>query len=614
MSYISHEDYKNLMSKFQPETSKSVLKEALDPVGQEDSDIDNDGDTDKTDKYLLKRRKAIGKAIGKGRMMKEGDEVDQKLQKIADLHKDKKIDFETIEKIAKALEAQGHEVNARYVQQFLSQHGVGMNEYGYADNYPGSWGYREEKEMEESHLSNDKWYEDFEDGLKNLANNKYISPLELQYYMKALDHVDPMDNYSHLDGLDAAKEFVDDLRTKDQMDADREQWSLEGGEDDYDDDMWIDPAGGKHYGDEDDPAAMYREGLNPAPMQATGPTVDVTEAEDSNMGNPEHVAKVVAQKHGAELKPLFDKYQASYEEYMKSIKDPNADQQALSKAHNAIVKDFQNQAINWAGHEMLEAGMNKTQVGNLLSGYGYFEDWVMDYVSAINKNLKGMKEGLHTPPLQATGQSLKEDVAPYGFDVLPPGTKQQLQTSGLKELSPDDRKRLKEYIESVKEIQKEIVKLAAKAGKKIKEGGDMTGLTMTPSVTSEGKEEVKVGDIVIPNKGPHKGQKHVVIAVFPDGTFNIKPQWPGLKASQIKYSQGAVKAKPADIESVTSEGTSHEEIEKIESKIPEKLYTAAEKVIDELRKAGLNDGEIKMFLDYEIEERGKEAIMAQHDL
>jgi len=35
----------------------------LDPVGKEDKDIDNDGDHDKTDKYLLKRRKAIGKAI-----------------------------------------------------------------------------------------------------------------------------------------------------------------------------------------------------------------------------------------------------------------------------------------------------------------------------------------------------------------------------------------------------------------------------------------------------------------------------------------------------------------------------------------------------------------------
>ncbi len=35
----------------------------LDPVGQEDGDVDNDGDRDKSDKYLMKRRKAVGKAI-----------------------------------------------------------------------------------------------------------------------------------------------------------------------------------------------------------------------------------------------------------------------------------------------------------------------------------------------------------------------------------------------------------------------------------------------------------------------------------------------------------------------------------------------------------------------
>ena len=28
----------------------------MDPVGQEDGDVDNDGDKDKSDEYLLKRR------------------------------------------------------------------------------------------------------------------------------------------------------------------------------------------------------------------------------------------------------------------------------------------------------------------------------------------------------------------------------------------------------------------------------------------------------------------------------------------------------------------------------------------------------------------------------
>ena len=50
---------------------KAIQKEALDPVGQEDADIDNDGDTDKSDKYLHNRRKVVGRAISK-KKVKEG--------------------------------------------------------------------------------------------------------------------------------------------------------------------------------------------------------------------------------------------------------------------------------------------------------------------------------------------------------------------------------------------------------------------------------------------------------------------------------------------------------------------------------------------------------------
>ena len=41
------------------------IDEALDPVGKEDSDIDNDGDVDDSDDYLKKKRDAIGKAMKK---------------------------------------------------------------------------------------------------------------------------------------------------------------------------------------------------------------------------------------------------------------------------------------------------------------------------------------------------------------------------------------------------------------------------------------------------------------------------------------------------------------------------------------------------------------------
>jgi hypothetical protein len=43
----------------------SIYEKKLDPVGKEDGDVDNDGDEDSSDEYLMKRRKAIGKAMGK---------------------------------------------------------------------------------------------------------------------------------------------------------------------------------------------------------------------------------------------------------------------------------------------------------------------------------------------------------------------------------------------------------------------------------------------------------------------------------------------------------------------------------------------------------------------
>lgn len=47
------------------EALREASKKKLDPVGKEDSDIDNDGDRDDNDKYLLNRRKKVTKAMGK---------------------------------------------------------------------------------------------------------------------------------------------------------------------------------------------------------------------------------------------------------------------------------------------------------------------------------------------------------------------------------------------------------------------------------------------------------------------------------------------------------------------------------------------------------------------
>jgi hypothetical protein len=47
--------------------SSGLTNEELDPVGQEDDDINNDGKVDKTDKYLKNKRTKTSKAIAKNK-------------------------------------------------------------------------------------------------------------------------------------------------------------------------------------------------------------------------------------------------------------------------------------------------------------------------------------------------------------------------------------------------------------------------------------------------------------------------------------------------------------------------------------------------------------------
>ena len=73
------------------------LGEALDPVGKEDDDIDNDGDSDKSDEYLANRRKAVSKAIkneAAPKMKRERwlDELDQATQLVLRAERMLKLD------------------------------------------------------------------------------------------------------------------------------------------------------------------------------------------------------------------------------------------------------------------------------------------------------------------------------------------------------------------------------------------------------------------------------------------------------------------------------------------------------------------------------------------
>jgi len=108
----------------------------------------------------------------------------------------------------------------------------------------------------------------------------------------------------------------------------------------------------------------------------------------------------------------------------------------------------------------------------------------------------------------------------------------------------------KKYLETKKDSLESSVlgvwKTAIEEGEAIKDAAQMTKKEEVE--IDEGK--FKKGDNVIPNMGPHKGEKHKIIHDFGDGSYNITPQ---KHPRFIKYKQGAAKAKENQLKLVKEE-------------------------------------------------------------
>jgi len=371
--------------------------------------------------------------------------------------------------------------------------------------------------VQESHEGNDEWYDDFQDGLYNLMTTDYITPLEYRHYQKALSHSDPIQDYSHISGHDAAKEFVDDLRPKEDMPGFGGTWdSLDSlsikreGSDEVDN--RLERIADLHKGKKIDFETVEKiakaleaqgyevnaryvqqflsqhgvgieEGLHMPPLQATGTTIDTVEEDITKLFKRRDTSKLDYDPDATRFEP----------DYMKTPGEDDDDDDNF---------DLEDDSFDITSSEELPKHFRKAVAGD-------------------KSRFPFLKEN--------TGN------APFGFDVL----------------SIDERKQLKQLIESIKTMKQEIVKLTSKAGKKVKAevlGGNRTGLMMTPSVTSEGDSQEEI-----------------------------------------------------------------EKIKKIEQKIPEKVYQGSVLIIRQLRKAGLSDGEIMIFLQHEMEEKAQKAINAQHD-
>ena len=106
------------------DAASKIVSEALDPVNKDavkkkfddrkDKDIDNDGDTDSTDKYLHKRRAAISKAMKEDLGKEDEPKVQKiigKLKKASDAHAGQAKDLEKAVKEAVTQDDHGEKIN-----------------------------------------------------------------------------------------------------------------------------------------------------------------------------------------------------------------------------------------------------------------------------------------------------------------------------------------------------------------------------------------------------------------------------------------------------------------------------------------------------------------------
>ena len=82
---IKFDELAEALQKLEEELDSDSVEEKLDPVGEEDDDVNNDGKVDGTDRYLKNRREKIGQAMGQDNDEKDADDEGKSVDEELDL-------------------------------------------------------------------------------------------------------------------------------------------------------------------------------------------------------------------------------------------------------------------------------------------------------------------------------------------------------------------------------------------------------------------------------------------------------------------------------------------------------------------------------------------------
>jgi hypothetical protein len=327
-----------------------------------------------------------------------------------------------------------------------------VQEYQYTDNYPGSWGYREGKLKEDDYSiesdndnSGDTDTDNIaEDGLditsnpmtkagrgkinpeviRHVKGNTYLiknpNGEEVEVEFNEHEVEEEIDYYSAIGsayGDDGQYGYIVDANFSREGD-----WVLE----DLDFDTLV--------------ATSLYEGLNPAPMQATGQTISTAEEKE-------------------DLSYITDPHKTNYS--VKPFK--------LPKRVDTRDLDYDPQDVSRFKPDYMD--MDDPEDDDEID-----DDFLdLDDDDMYTKLPKNFQKYVSKDKEK---YSLRENQAPFGLSVL----------------SVSEREQLKEYVKSVKTIQQEIKKLVNKANE-ARMGGDRTGLVMNVSEEEKEKEEPKIQSV-----------------------------------------------------------------------------------------------------------------------
>ena len=508
MEYISHEDFKGFMNKFQAETPKGLLKEDFErPDSREMEEEDELGritdvvyavfakDNITDERTIDSLAEDIRNEWSRTRGFGKGDEIDFAVEYLKDWVSEARSagggpglgggsrlsrgenntiwgdDWVSVidnaadslsegnaftAGLAKAKKGEKFTVGGKSVKD-TSNYDASMEEASYTDNYEGSWGYREGYSPDSS---------DFEQAVAEELNALGEEELTDEEYEKALEALENPKVVGQLWGIHPKKAAMALAKM------------VRGGE--------------------------MEEGLN----EFGG--------ESDTADNPklQAAAKYLVQNRD---RYLTQDYWSKHGIRMLSVK---------------------------SDEELYDYIVNKIH-----------SDAVYDSVAQMKSE---MEEGLNMPPLQPTGQTIvtNEDQAPFGFSVL----------------SPDERKQLKEYINSVKTIKQEIAKLLEKAGK--------SGKIMEDSRQEE--------DEKVPAE--RKPEYH----------NPTKKSKPGGNRTNLVMTKAEM-----------WEGEGHEH--SLDSRLHDTFNKVTDLAMKQLVASGLDPMEAVSFLKDEIEKKAKEAMMSQYD-